>query len=140
MIKGGESGLTSQYVKCPSLNMFSTARCAHDIYIRALRHVSKKCHICKKKKDDKGVLHFPFPHILSWCSPPASAASHFQKIQNSLKYGAHDKKVWKVRIKRKERKSQKMEPNNLKQNEEKIWKQMGKSGSSEAFYLFSPTT
>ena len=123
MIKGGESGLTSQYVKCPSLNMFSTARCAHDIYIRTLRHVSKKCHICKRKKMASPT--FSISTHIELVLTSQSAASHFQKIQNSLKYGAHDKKVWKVRIKRKERKSQKMEPNNLNKMKKNIW---GKNG------------
>ena len=85
----------------------------------------KNATFVKRKKDDKAALLFPFPPILSWCSPPASAASHFQKIQNSLKYGAHDKKVWKVRIKRKERKSQKMEPNNLNKMKKNIWEKNG---------------
>ena len=76
----GKFELNRQYVKCPSLNMFSTAcRRARDIYMKILR--STKVQICIKTAD-KAVLLFPFSHILKLTS---ESTSHFPDIQN-LKY------------------------------------------------------
>ena len=79
----------------------------------------------RKKKDDKAALLFPFPHILSWCSPPESAASHFQKIQNSLKYGAQKKKYGRSELNRKGTQEPKNGTEQPKQNETNIWKKWG---------------
>ena len=41
----------------------------------------KNATFVKRKKDDKTVLHFPFPPILSWCSPPGVPRPIFRKFK-----------------------------------------------------------
>ena len=101
MIKGGKSGLTSRYVKCPSLNMFSTARCAHDIYIRALRHVSKKCHICKKKKMTRLSYFFHFHTYWAGAHLPRVPRPIFRKFKTLSNMERMIKKYGRSELKRK---------------------------------------
>ena len=81
--------------------MFSTARCAHDIYIRALRHVSKKCHICKKKKMTRLSYFFHFHTYWAGAHFPTVPRPIFRKFKTLSNMERMIKKYGRSELKRK---------------------------------------